>query len=199
MSLRHWELLLLPSAPLDGSQRRNLDLSLRSHSQSWFSASSPRGRNPPLTLAKQWSERHRWVSALCSEQIQGTFVAPLEVNRPRSTFWDDSDWVIDMFEGKRKASFSNYSCLKILTTPLQPHSSSCLHSPHICSAVPPQMISLIFVFRDGSIQKFVNTVDNVLLLPSSVLSRFSACGWDIFKVKVLKIVARSSPPGLLFS
>lgn len=102
-----------------------------------------------------------------------------------------------MFQGEKKAPFSNSSCLKILTTPLQPHSSSCLYSPHICSAVPPQTISLIFVFRDGSIQKFVNTVDYVLLLPSSVPSRFSACGWDIFKVKFLKIVAHSFPPGLL--
>lgn len=62
------------------------------------------------------------------------------------------------------------------TTPSQPPSSSCLHSSHICSALPPQMTSLIFIFRDGSIQEFVNTVDNMLLLPSSVPSRLSACG-----------------------
>lgn len=82
------------------------------------------------------------------------------------------------------------------TTPLQPPSSSCLHSPHICSALPPQMTSLIFIFRDGSIQEFVNTVDNVLLLPSSVPSRLSACVWDVFKVKLLE-VGHSSPPSLL--
>ena len=100
-------------------------------------------------------------------------------------------------EGERKTHSSNYSSLKPSTTPLQYPSSSCLHAPHICSALPPQITSLIFTFTDGSIQIFVNTVDNVLLLPSSVPSRLSACGWDIFEVKLLKEVGHSSPPSLL--
>lgn len=44
---REW--LLLPSAPLDDSQRSKLDLSLTSPSQFWFFASPPGGTNTPST------------------------------------------------------------------------------------------------------------------------------------------------------